>query len=504
MEPYTASNLRVRKKNVMKDCLTIAGPLQVSHFIVFTKTDIATYMKLVCVPRGPTLTFKVNEFSLSKDVLSFQKHPDVDSKLFTNNAVMVANIPSDSMENKLMNITFKNMFPSINPNTVKLNNMRRSVLVNYDPESKTVDIRHYIIKVTPTGVSKAMKKLMRSKLPDLGHHEDIADLFMEKGMSDSEGEQDGPHNQVTVTQNVKGRGVTRNAVNAIRVKEIGPRLNLTLIKIEEDFEDGDVLYHLLVVKTPEELEAIKAMRIQKQKEKLARKQKQEADVRKKQKLKEEHIKKTEEGMKRKMKEKGETETVEEEDSSEVDNKAENEEEDVKNEDDDDDREYYKQEIGEEPEPEMFSSSRKRKRGSQDSVAPQAKRAKQGKNDFKQGKKDFKQGKRDFKQVKEDFKKGHNQGRGETNQKHQKENRFSGASGNKKSKFSVKFQQKDKFDGKQKGRKDGNKKKRPVRNKVKKPVFRPKETESDSRNLDNYCFISMFSIYSIDKILNKLN
>lgn len=36
------------------------------------------------------------------------------------------------------------------------------------------------MKVTPTGVSKAMKKLMRSKLPDLGHHEDIADLFMEK------------------------------------------------------------------------------------------------------------------------------------------------------------------------------------------------------------------------------------------------------------------------------------------------------------------------------------
>lgn len=111
---------QVRKQNVMKDFLTIAGPLHVSHFIVFTKTDIATYMKLVCVPRGPTLTFKVNEFSLSKDVLSFQKHPDVDSRLFANHAVMVTNIPSDSMENKLMNISFKNMFPSINPNTVSV------------------------------------------------------------------------------------------------------------------------------------------------------------------------------------------------------------------------------------------------------------------------------------------------------------------------------------------------------------------------------------------------
>lgn len=102
----------------MKDFLTVAGPLNVSHFIVFSKTDIATYMKLICVPRGPTLTFKVNEFSLSRDVLSFQKHPDVDSKMFINHAVMVTNLPSDNMENKLMNVTFKNMFPSINPNTV--------------------------------------------------------------------------------------------------------------------------------------------------------------------------------------------------------------------------------------------------------------------------------------------------------------------------------------------------------------------------------------------------
>ena len=110
----------MRKKNVMKDFLTLAGPLHVSHFMVFTKTDIATYLKLICVPRGPTLTFKVSEYSLSRDVLSFQKHPDVESKLFNNHAVMVTNIPQDTMENKLMNVTFKNMFPSINPNTVSI------------------------------------------------------------------------------------------------------------------------------------------------------------------------------------------------------------------------------------------------------------------------------------------------------------------------------------------------------------------------------------------------
>ena len=37
-----------------------------------------------------------------------------------------------------------------------------------------------------------------------------------RGLSDSEGEQEGPHSQVTVSQNIKDRGVARNATNAIR------------------------------------------------------------------------------------------------------------------------------------------------------------------------------------------------------------------------------------------------------------------------------------------------
>lgn len=35
-EPYTASNLSVSKKNVLKDFITIAGPLNVSHILYFT------------------------------------------------------------------------------------------------------------------------------------------------------------------------------------------------------------------------------------------------------------------------------------------------------------------------------------------------------------------------------------------------------------------------------------------------------------------------------------
>ncbi|GFN98239.1 suppressor of swi4 1-like protein [Plakobranchus ocellatus] len=358
MEPYTASSLKVKKKNVMKDFLSVAGPLHVTHFIVFTKTDVATYMKLICVPRGPTLTFKVNEFALARDVLSFQKHPDVESRLFTNHAVMVTNIPSDNMEHRLMNVTFKNMFPSINPNTVRLDTMRRTVLINYDPETQNVDLRHYSVKVVPTGVSRAMKKLMKTHLPDLGHHKDIADIFLDKGLSDSEGEQDGPHNQVTVSQKIRGRGITHNAVNAIRLKEIGPRLNLKLVKIEEGFEGGNVMFHALVQKTPEELEALKQLRQNKQKEKLARKQRQEANVKRKQQEKAMQKQKSLEGMTLNKKK----ENQEQENESSGDDEE------------DDDLDYYREEVGEEPEPELFSQSKKRKRTSSSQGEPKRKQA----------------------------------------------------------------------------------------------------------------------------------
>ena len=43
----------------MKDFVSMAGPLNISHFLVFTKTDTAPYLRLMRLPRGPTITFKV-------------------------------------------------------------------------------------------------------------------------------------------------------------------------------------------------------------------------------------------------------------------------------------------------------------------------------------------------------------------------------------------------------------------------------------------------------------
>lgn len=60
---------------------------------------------------------------------------------------------------------------------VKLSNIRRCVLLNYNASSKQIDFRHYAIKAVPVGLSKAVKKLVQSKIPNLGQFEDISDFI---------------------------------------------------------------------------------------------------------------------------------------------------------------------------------------------------------------------------------------------------------------------------------------------------------------------------------------
>ena len=83
--------------------------------------------------------------------------------------------------------------------------------------------------------------------------------------SESEGEFDGPENQVEINNDRKLQGLAANSASAasssstsaIRLSEIGPRLKLKLVKIEEGICEGNVLYHDLIKETPEQLEIIR-------------------------------------------------------------------------------------------------------------------------------------------------------------------------------------------------------------------------------------------------------
>jgi ribosome biogenesis protein SSF1/2 len=83
LEPGTAARLKERRSNRLKDYLTMAGPLGVSHLMLFSRSESGnTNMRLALTPRGPTLHFHVEKYSLCKDVMKALKHPKGGGKEF--------------------------------------------------------------------------------------------------------------------------------------------------------------------------------------------------------------------------------------------------------------------------------------------------------------------------------------------------------------------------------------------------------------------------------------
>lgn len=76
MEPDTAARLKERRANKLRDYITMAGPLGVTHLLLFSRSPTGnTNMRLALTPRGPTLHFKVERYSLCKDVKKAMKRP---------------------------------------------------------------------------------------------------------------------------------------------------------------------------------------------------------------------------------------------------------------------------------------------------------------------------------------------------------------------------------------------------------------------------------------------
>ena len=82
MYPYTALNLKESKKNTLKDFVGVAGMFGVTHMMVFTQTEKGNYIRFIKNPKGPTLTFKIDKYSLSKDVVKYQQKNKRYSKVF--------------------------------------------------------------------------------------------------------------------------------------------------------------------------------------------------------------------------------------------------------------------------------------------------------------------------------------------------------------------------------------------------------------------------------------
>ena len=87
--------------------------------LIFTQTVLTPYLRIVKVPRGPTLTFKIHDYCLSSDVLSSLRKQYAFNKIFMNSPLVVLNgFTGDEPHIKLMIATFQGMFPTINVTNV--------------------------------------------------------------------------------------------------------------------------------------------------------------------------------------------------------------------------------------------------------------------------------------------------------------------------------------------------------------------------------------------------
>jgi ribosome biogenesis protein SSF1/2 len=59
----------------MKDYITIAGHLNVSHLMMLSQTEKNVLMRIARSPTGPTLHFRVNHFMLASQIKAMQKRP---------------------------------------------------------------------------------------------------------------------------------------------------------------------------------------------------------------------------------------------------------------------------------------------------------------------------------------------------------------------------------------------------------------------------------------------
>ncbi|RAH73565.1 Brix domain-containing protein [Aspergillus aculeatinus CBS 121060] len=335
LEPDTAVRLKERKSNRLRDFTTMTGPLGVTHLLLFSKSATGnTNLRLALTPRGPTLHFKVENYSLCRDVEKSLKRPrggGQDHKtpplLVMNNFNSPGADENSKVPKRLESLTttiFQSLFPPINPQATPLTSIRRVMLLNRElaPEGEEQDsyvlnLRHYAITTKKTGISKRIRRLdpkeIRNKekkktaVPNLGKLEDAADYLLDPSAagytSASETEMD-TDAEVEIAESTTRKVLTKRELQrmkagdkekaqkklsngpgvekrAVKLVELGPRMKLRLQKVEEGLCEGRVMWHDFISKSEEEVNKLDKSWDKKKKEKEERKKQQRENIEKK-------------------------------------------------------------------------------------------------------------------------------------------------------------------------------------------------------------------------------
>jgi ribosome biogenesis protein SSF1/2 len=337
-------------------------------------------------------------------------------QLLTPPLLVLNNFSGEDVATKLLATTFQSMFPSIDVSTVELGDLRRVCLIHRDSEGDMYVslpklslrppvaicpvagteiptcnklrttlrhdhgthrpcacwcchryLRHYELSVKPAGVSKSIKSLLKPKVPDLSKFNDVSEFVLRGGEGyESDASDMGESNKVELAQTLKGANLAASK-SAIRLTEMGPRLSLSLLKVEEGFCGGEVLFHSHVRKTQEQMAAGKRKREKAVLLKAYRKAEQARNVEKKAADRAENRERSIAGHKAKHSTEDDDKdaSADDDDDAAAAAAADSDEfdEDSGNAAEvssDDDAEWYRREVGEEPEAGLFSRNKWRR------------------------------------------------------------------------------------------------------------------------------------------------
>lgn len=242
---------------------------------------------------------------------------------------MLNNFGGEEKHKKLLVTVFQNLFPPIHVQSMRLSQARRVVLLSYNAHSDTIEWRHFLISVRPVGVSRSVRRVIEGTsskggntttnptpsskragkaLPNLGNVGDISEYVLGRNtragsvgatsdtdVSEAESEIEDlndPSNTVELFQRYVGRGNDANEQRAVRLREVGPRIELKLIKIEDGMAGGETLYHNRIQKSAKEQADLRRTQAEKVKLRKERKAAQDENVKRKKNEKEEQRRKS--------------------------------------------------------------------------------------------------------------------------------------------------------------------------------------------------------------------
>ncbi|KAA6401864.1 MAG: hypothetical protein EZS28_002611 [Streblomastix strix] len=319
LEPNSFPKLRINKKNSKKDILHVAGQLGITHLLCFTATETNSYLRLVRLPRGPTLTFQLIDFSCARDVQKIIPHAVTSSKTAFLKAplIVLSKFSEGGSEVTLQQQMLQHLFPAIDLQKTKIQTCKRVVLFKRDPLTDEIEMRHYYIGQKPAGINKIVQQILEKKL-DLNESSHIQqmlqqledeneeinaltkdlnmkmerdneiDVFQNKekikeeqtdgikkeiiqldlnNQDDTDNDKDDDQDRnikkeeedikVDIKEEEEDELNQLNNANrgkiAVQLSDMGPRIRMKLIKVEDGYFGGEVKYHRYIQKSEAEI-----------------------------------------------------------------------------------------------------------------------------------------------------------------------------------------------------------------------------------------------------------